>query len=135
MQPNPSDGSICGNCAHWRHMGEQVGLCRLHAPTTSDERDEVAHWPTTRRDATCGDWRATGSDAPQPVLCGDCRYWRHHRDGIDPVDRRDQLPSWWSAAGHCQRRAPYPSGRPGHRAYWRATNAKDRCFEGAPVAD
>jgi len=135
MQPKPAVASICGTCAHWRHLGEELGLCRLLAPWPGETRDEVAHWPATRRSAACGEWRAARPDAPQPTSCGGCRHWRHHQEGIDPVDRRDQLPSWWSGAGHCMRHAPRPAGIPGHRAFWRATNAKDGCFEGAPFGE
>jgi hypothetical protein len=69
--------------------------------------------------------------APDLVLCGDCRFWNTNPNGgIEPQDRRDARREWWQSAGHCVRHAPEPSSDPGCRGFWRATGRGDSCAEG-----
>lgn len=69
----------CGNCKFWElsgyarmndieggvgghHCDGSVSNCRRHAPgmidATRDRIHDRAEWPTTRKDAWCGDWAA-----------------------------------------------------------------------------
>ena len=67
--------------------------------------------------------------------CRDCLYWREATvgQGLNPVDRLDQVQDWWRQAGYCMRHAPSPTGEPGCRGFWRATHATDRCAEGRVI--
>ncbi|QGM47097.1 hypothetical protein [Methylocystis heyeri] len=134
MQENRHPGRFCGNCAFWLHHADHLGSCRLHAPQPGEERDEVAHWAHTLREEYCGDW--TGADATplRAAVCKKCVYWSFLEGGLTPVDRRDELTSWWSAAGHCLRFAPQPAALSGHKACWRVTHAEDGCFDGEMIS-
>jgi hypothetical protein len=114
-------------------VSDRTGACRRRAPCPSYDRDEVAHWAHTFHEDYCGEWCASDAAAPTATLCRDCAFWSYAAGGLQPVDRRDQLPEWWRRAGHCLRFAPRPSELPGHKAFWRATHESDRCFEGKPA--
>lgn len=124
LRPQPR----CDSCAFWRRMEREGGSCHRRAPSTSSSGDEVAHWPRTHADDACGEW---SPDRPIATLsCGDCVHWRHPKQGIIPLDRKDQLQDWWAHAGHCIRTAPSPDAQPGNRAFWRATHESDGCYDG-----
>jgi hypothetical protein len=121
----------CGECAFWRRAEAPDGHCRLLAPWPGADPNIPAHWARTRPEDFCGDWRARNdAAAPHYVTCARCRFWEHIAGGITPVDLADQLPVWWSRAGHCKRSPPRPSALPGNKAFWLATHESDGCFEG-----
>ena len=73
----------CGTCRFWElsgygesnnmelgvsgyHADGTVSNCRRYAPAAQDPKrypGATADWPTTRRDAVCGDWEARASAA------------------------------------------------------------------------
>ena len=126
----------CGECAYWRRLHEQVGVCRRHAPHPSWRSDEVAHWPETRETQVCGESLVATERAG--AQCVSCLYWRRSGTGMNPVDLGDMPKAWWSRAGLCVRSAPRPSAEPGPRAFWQATGDDDGCGDGvartAPAA-
>lgn len=122
----------CCRCAYWQQVDDVNGNCRRHAPSACENMDEVAHWPLTRKTESCGEGVAAPNGASPHIRCDACIYWRLVGEGIDPMLRRDQLSGWWRHAAYCVRFAPVPSKEPGPRAYWRATNAGDGCFDGKP---
>ncbi len=132
MQETLTEVVQCSRCAFWQQVDGVNGHCRRHAPRACENMDEVAHWPLTRGTESCGEGVAARPAEFPIIQCGDCIYWRHAGAGIDPMLRLDQLSEWWRHAAHCVRFAPTPSREPGPRAYWRATNAVDGCFDGKP---
>ena len=122
----------CSRCAFWEQDDDKNGFCRRHGPLPSENMDEIAHWPLTRGHQSCGEGILASNPRPPRLRCDACIYWRQVGDGIDPMLRRDQRSDWWHHAAHCIRFPPIPSREPGPRAYWRATNAADGCFDGKP---
>jgi hypothetical protein len=120
----------CDRCTYWQKVDDVNGYCRRHAPHATANMDEVAHWPMTRGNESCGEG-AEGA-AKAHLRCDACVYWRQVGEGIDPMTRRDQLSGWWRHAAYCVRYAPTPSRDPAPRGYWQATNAGDGCFDGKP---
>lgn len=122
----------CGQCTFWQQLDDVNGNCRRHAPGPCQNMDEVAHWPLTRKYESCGEGVQAPKDRVPYLRCDACLYWRPVGEGIDPMLRQDQLSGWWRHAAYCARYAPVPVKEPGPRAYWRATNAADGCFDGKP---
>jgi len=124
--------TTCDACAFWRHISGSAGTCRRNAPAAGDGPAEVAHWPETEASAFCGEAVAAAATAIRLTLCRDCQFWLESRNGqgLQPVDRRDQLKGWWMQAGYCVRHAPQPASEPGRQGFWRATHASDGCAEG-----
>lgn len=132
MEEAPTKIVQCGHCAFWQQVDGVNGCCRRHAPSASENSDEVAHWPLTRADESCGEGIVAKASEFLVIRCDTCIYWRHVAEGMEPMLRWDRPSEWWRHAGHCIRFAPVPSREPGPRAYWRATNAVDGCFDGKP---
>jgi hypothetical protein len=123
----------CGYCRFWDHKGSSTGLCRRHAPASSERDYEVARWPETRRADGCGEGEATLSEAVAPVLnpsCEKCLFWLRPGLGIQPAQHGDHLRAWWENAGFCRRFAPRPGTAIGGHAFSRITHATDHCFDG-----
>ncbi len=131
MNDAPDSPANCANCVFWHRLREHEGDCRRRAPDVSVRAEQVAHWPLTHGHQWCGEGALAASPAPGST-CGDCLYWRHPEDGLNPVDRGDMPMSWWARAGYCVRRAPRPASEPGARAFWRATHIESSCGEGLP---
>ncbi len=125
----------CSGCAFWEHAGVDQGMCRCHAPRPGTEVDEVAHWPETLAEDGCGAGIHHEPENARVIRCADCAYWHqpHRGKGLFPMNRKDEVTSWWAQAGHCRRHAPCPSSQPGQRGYWRATHESDGCAEGKRV--
>jgi hypothetical protein len=119
----------CAGCAFWLKQREKEGVCRRHAPETSNRPEQVSHWPETHSWQWCGEGVAA---APLSIgsRCADCVFWRHPDGGLNPVNRGDMPMAWWAHAGICARHAPRPDSEPGPRAFWRATQATDFCADG-----
>jgi hypothetical protein len=121
----------CENCVFWMDVNERSGVCRRHAPKTSETIDEVTHWPVTHREDQCGEGRLAHAEGDRPITCEMCRFWRKPPPGgLKPYSRRDQLSEWWTKAGHCVRMAPRPSASLGYRAFWPVTHMTDGCCDG-----
>ncbi len=120
----------CESCVFWEHLSNRDGLCRRHAPNAARSIDEIAHWPLTYAENSCGEGLAVETSKRRLIDCQRCIYWRHPAGGIDPMQRSDQLAGWWREAGHCVRFAPRPFPEPGGRAFWRVSHAADSCFDG-----
>ena len=121
----------CSECAYWRSVRKDEGLCRRYAPDGSKHAEKVAHWPQTHASQWCGEGRVGAATG----VCSQCVYWRRPAGGLQPVDRADMPRPWWDGAGHCARRAPHPASEPGPRAFWRATRESDGCGDGDAGAD
>jgi len=122
----------CDECAYWRHAEARDGHCRLLAPYPGTDPNLPAHWGRTKRDDFCGDFCGKNdSKARRFVSCEQCLFWVHVPGGITPIDLADQLPAWWSRAGHCMRHPPRPATLSGSKAHWRVTHESDGCCEGA----
>jgi hypothetical protein len=122
----------CQHCTFWEHISSSSeGRCRRHAPAFAEVINDVAHWPLTHAEDSCGEGVGTELAHAEFIKCSTCVYWRHRIGGVDPVQRRDQLEAWWREAGHCVRFAPQPSSEPGARAFWRVSHANDFCFDGS----
>jgi hypothetical protein len=119
----------CDHCIFWKMARPEEGWCLRRAPKPAGVAEGIAHWPTTHGAQGCGEFMAAGS-AYELVACGDCRYWRRHAQGLQPVDRGDKPAGWWAQAGKCTRHAPAPQSEPGPRAFWRASHVSDCCAEG-----
>lgn len=131
MTDHTHRGPICGDCAFWRHNEAKDGHCRLLAPWPCADPNIPAHWARTRREDFCGEWRAKNDAAvPHYVACGRCSFWEHVGGGITPIDLANQLPVWWSRAGHCKRHPPRATTLPGAKALWLVTHESDGCCEG-----
>lgn len=122
----------CRRCAFWQQLDRGDGRCRRHAPATCENPDQIAHWPLTRAEQFCGEGVVAATADVTCIRCDACIFWGHMTVGLDPMSRLDQRIDWWRSAGHCVKFAPVPSNEPAPRAYWRATNAADCCFDGKP---
>jgi len=130
MSDHLAADSKCCDCAFWIRTDKKGGNCRRRAPRPSSDADEIARWPRTNDDDGCGEWLLKTEDGTPLIRCGDCSYWRHMAEGIQPVDSQDHFSDWWRRAGKCHRFAPQPSSLSGSRAFWSATNQGDVCSEG-----
>lgn len=121
----------CSDCRFWERASGRSGLCRRHAPSPHQRKDEVVHWSETGGEDGCGE----GMRGSGPLVrCVDCLYWSQPGGGLNPQRRRDEPADWWQQAGHCFRYAPHPSPEPGARGFWRVTSGKDGCGDGKTLA-
>lgn len=125
-------GYSCKSCAYWRRSEAVDGSCRLLAPRPGDAPNLPAHWARTRPEDFCGSWLAAKANNDRRFVdCARCLYWVHAPGGITPIDLADELPGWWTLAGHCNRHPPRASTLSAIKAHWLVTHASDGCFEGA----
>ena len=122
----------CAACRFWDHKGTLVGLCRRHAPASSEREFEVVRWPETRSLDGCGEGETTSPGGPAVLApaCGDCVFWSRPGLGINLARRGDRGRDWWDKAGFCRRFSPRPGVDIGDHAFWRITNATDHCADG-----
>ena len=126
----PENFVQCRDCGLWESFDHGDGRCRRHAPSAAETMDEVAHWPLTRAEDSCGEGVLAANSKKRPIPCRRCIYWHHSPTGIEPVQRSDQLADWWRRAGRCLRFAPWPSAEPGGRAFRRVSHEDDSCSDG-----
>ena len=125
----------CRLCTFWVSDNARNGLCKHSAPRPTEAANQIARWPETFAEETCGESLERVGVATM-TACEQCVFWRRPLEagGIYPVDRLGARSEWWHESGHCMRYAPGPSSfGPGPRGFWRVTHRTDGCAEGVPA--
>ena len=124
------------SCAECTFYEIKTSRCRRHATGTGFAEMEIASWRIVPANFRCGSGEKVGDGSESPVACSLCLHWYQPGvTGLSPDYLQDLSAAWWKASGYCTRYAPSPSAEQGRRAWWRVTNSKDCCGDGASVED